>query len=149
MSPSRICRRSLHLMLDGCHQKSFHNTISPRSAPTQANVPVAGLLKALYNVRGLFIDTAAYLELLQNVFLDFQFLHSPTLCVESNDTNILHITIVLKITLYSDNHGQIHWDNTAFYVSTQSFSHILDSFATPSPPFNVVWGKQIKNSVQD
>ena len=47
------------------------------------------------------------------------------------------------------NHGQIHWDSTAFYVSTQSFSHILGSFATPSPPFNVVWGKQIKNSVQD
>ena len=36
-------------MIDGSHQKSFNNTISAFSATTQANVPVAGLLKALFN----------------------------------------------------------------------------------------------------
>ena len=42
--------------------------------------------------------------------------------------------IIRKKSHYCYNHGQIHWDNTAFYVSTQSFSHILGFFATPSPP---------------
>ena len=49
MSPSRSCSRSPHAMIDGCHRKSFNYTISAFSAPTEANVPVAGLLKALYN----------------------------------------------------------------------------------------------------
>ena len=39
------------------------------------------------------------------------------------------------------NHGQIHWDSTAFYISHHFLSQILVSFATPSPPFNVAWGK--------
>ena len=32
------------------------------------------------------------------------------------------------------NHGEIHRNNAAFYVSTHSFSLILGSFSTPSPP---------------
>ena len=34
------------------------------------------------------------------------------------------------------NHGQIHWDNTAFYVPSDSFSNILCSFKTLSPLFH-------------
>ena len=37
--------------------------------------------------------------------------------------------------------GQIHWDSTAFYLSTHVLLHILGFFAAPSPPFNVAWGK--------
>ena len=39
------------------------------------------------------------------------------------------------------NHGQIHWDSTAFYLSNHFLSHILGSFGPPTPPFNVAWGK--------
>ena len=58
------------------------------------------------------------------------------------------------------NHGQIVKNNSALYslYSLYSFifiyisthlSHIMDSFATPFPPFNVTWGKWTENSVQD
>ena len=40
------------------------------------------------------------------------------------------------------NHGQIHWDNGALYVPTDSVSNIVFFWnPLPPPPFNVVWRK--------
>lgn len=41
------------------------------------------------------------------------------------------------------------WTTSTFYLSTYFLSHILDSFVTSFPPFNVAWRKWSENSVQD
>ena len=57
VSPSNNCKKSPHAIIDGCQRKSLRITTSAFSAPTQANVPVAGFIKALYRTfNGLMIN---------------------------------------------------------------------------------------------
>ena len=41
---------------------------------------------------------------------------------------------------YTYNHGQIHCESTEFYLLKHFVSHILGSFATPSPPHSLLLG---------
>ena len=54
--------------------------------------------------------------------------------------------MVFTRTLYSDNHGQIHWDSTAFYLSNHFLSHILGSFGPP-PPHTMLLGENKRKIV--